>query len=39
VSALVLGDWKFQQGKFYNCDKSGQRFLVFSFYVSVKEDF
>jgi hypothetical protein len=36
----VLGAWKFQQGKFCNCDKSGLGFLG-GFFVSVsaKEGF
>jgi hypothetical protein len=31
VSALVLGAWKFQQGKFCNCGKSGLEFLEILF--------
>jgi hypothetical protein len=34
-SALVLGAWKFQQGKFCNCDKSLLGFLEFIVFVFV----
>jgi hypothetical protein len=39
-SALVLGTWKFQQGKFFNCGKSGLGFQG-GFFVSgsAKESF